>query len=604
MAGTWVSLPDLCTDGFAHAHQECLDWADQGSWACTQWADEGANECSEWADEGHKNCCDWWPCSWACDAWYWVAKWVCKAWYWVAKWVCLAAIWVANWACTFWTWVISWFCLSKANGGALFLLTDGTVLMNECGYAYGTRRWWKLTPDSNGSYAAGSWSRVADSKVARLYFASAVLADGRLLVCGGEYSDATGGQTGDDTARSEIYDPVADTWTDVAPPAGWTMIGDASCALLPDGRFLMGNTLDKLTSIFDPVAGTWSADISKSNGSKEESWVLMPDNTVIAPSCVGHPASGKFIVTTETWQAEGNLAADIVENASKEVGPGFLLPDGRAFFVGATGSTALYTMAQPNTSQGTWTAGPGIPPAGTQTLGSKDGPGCVMVNGHVLFPAAPVNGKRDDYLSPCTFFEFDGTNIVSSTDAPNSDCVTYQGRLLMLPTGEIMWARNNDTAFYAFQSRDQPQDQWRPVITNCPSQVQPGSTIMISGLQFNGLSQTVGYGDDYSAATNYPLVRIRNKATGHVRYCRTSNHTTIDGNGAAVTSMGVATGAAVITTTVDVPSDVQAGDSELFVVANGIPSSPFDVVVSTTATETRGRHPRHPATETQRHRDL
>jgi hypothetical protein len=43
--------------------------------------------------------------------------------------------------------------------------------------------------------------------------------------------------------------------------------------------------------------------------------------------------------------------------------------------------------------------------------------------------------------------------------------------------------------------------------------------------------------------------------------------------------MGVATGAAVITTNVDIPSDIDTGDSVLFVVANGIPSQPFAVSV-------------------------
>ncbi len=37
-----------------------------------------------------------------------------------------------------WTWIFDVFC-SDANGGALFLLTDGSVLMNECAGGYGTR---------------------------------------------------------------------------------------------------------------------------------------------------------------------------------------------------------------------------------------------------------------------------------------------------------------------------------------------------------------------------------------------------------------------------------------------------------------------------------
>jgi hypothetical protein len=43
--------------------------------------------------------------------------------------------------------------------------------------------------------------------------------------------------------------------------------------------------------------------------------------------------------------------------------------------------------------------------------------------------------------------------------------------------------------------------------------------------------------------------------------------------------MGVATGTAVVTTNVVIPQDIEVGDSSLFVVANGIPSQPFDVNV-------------------------
>jgi uncharacterized RmlC-like cupin family protein len=112
-----------------------------------------------------------------------------------------------------------------------------------------------------------------------------------------------------------------------------------------------------------------------------------------------------------------------------------------------------------------------------------------------------------------------------------------------------------------------------------PNVLIPGATINVSGRQFNGMSQAVGYGDDYTAATNYPIVRIRNVQSGRIRYCRTANHTRVDASGNTVTSMGVATGAAIITTQVRLPTDLELGPSELFVVANGIPSQPAEVVV-------------------------
>jgi len=69
------------------------------------------------------------------------------------------------------------------------LMTDGTVLVHE----YGTPNWWRLTPDVNGSYLNGTWSQVASLQhsYGPLYFANAVLPDGRLIVEGGEYNLAS-----------------------------------------------------------------------------------------------------------------------------------------------------------------------------------------------------------------------------------------------------------------------------------------------------------------------------------------------------------------------------------------------------------------------------
>ena len=99
--------------------------------------------------------------------------------------------------------------------------------------------------------------------------------------------------------------------------------------------------------------------------------------------------------------------------------------------------------------------------------------------------------------------------------------------------------------------------------------LQPGSTYRAWGFQFNGLSQAAAFGDELQAAQNYPLVRITNKATHHVFYARTHDHST----------MGVATGYQLVWTNFDVPQQIERGASELAVVANGIASQPVDVWV-------------------------
>ena len=57
--------------------------------------------------------------------------------------------------------------------------------------------------------------------------------------------------------------------------------------------------------------------------------------------------------------------------------------------------------------------------------------------------------------------------------------------------------------------------------------MQPGSTYRVFGFQFNGLSQAQAFADEQEAAQNYPLVRITNKATHHVCYARTHDHSTM-----------------------------------------------------------------------------
>jgi hypothetical protein len=519
-----------------------------------------------------------------CEFFVWVASLVCILFALVTVAACLLVMVVIAVLCVAWAWIEVWFCLSKANGGTALLLTDGTVLIQECHLGLGTRRWWRLYPDESGSYLGGLWSRAAESHVARKYFASAVLADGRVLVAGGEFSDAGGFNTKNETNRCEIYDPVSDTWTEIDSPRSadgkpWSEIGDGACAVLADGTFLFGNARDKQTVIFDPATGGWAAQGDKNHPSSEESWVLLTDGTVLTANCSGHPRSEKFLPPSHAWVAEMDVAVDLVEDASNEIGPAVLLPDGRAFFVGTTGATALYTAPALPTELGTWAPGPNLPVAGTQQQGTKDEPGCLLVSGSVLIGIAPVNNVVDDYLSPTTFFDFDGTNLAAAGDPPDSDHKPYLGRMLLLPTGDVMYAREDDDSFYVYTRYGVPQDAWRPVIQTCSAAIAPGSTIQISGAQFNGLSQAVGYGDDSAAATNYPLVRIRNHASGHVRYCRTFGHTTTDKGGVTVASMGVATGANVIITNVEVPQDIELGDSDVFVVANGIDSLPFAATV-------------------------
>jgi len=65
-----------------------------------------------------------------------------------------------------------------------------------------------------------------------------------------------------------------------------------------------------------------------------------------------------------------------------------------------------------------------------------------------------------------------------------------------------MFCRQNDSSFYAYQSPATPQDSFRRDF-KLPDHAATRQHYPISGLQFNGLSQAVAYGDDSQTATNY-----------------------------------------------------------------------------------------------------
>ena len=448
------------------------------------------------------------------------------------------------------------------GAGTMLLLTDGTVMCQNSD----TNQWWKLTPDNTGSYVNGAWSALANGPNSPLYFASAVLRDGRIFVAGGEYN--AGVST--DLLAAEIYNPVTNAWTSITTPAGWTNIGDAPSCVFPDGRIMIGYIMGGQCAIYDPVANTWTAAANKLNGSSsEETWTLLPDQTILTADCSGHPATQKYVIAANQWVSCGNTPVDLVEASSIEIGPALLLPDGRVFAVGATNHTALYTMP-PNASQpGTWATGPTFPPptAGV-TLGAKDAPGCLMPNGLVLCLAGPVDNVSGDYLSPTYFFEFNpATNTIAAiANPPTNGGPPYVGRLLLLPTGQVLFA-NGSTNIQVYTPAGSPDPVWAPTITSVPSSMVPGGTYTLYGRQITGLSQAVSYGDDGQMATNYPIIRVRNNTSGHVFYCRTSNYST----------MGVNTGTVIENAQFTIPSGAELGACQITVIANGIPSAPANV---------------------------
>jgi hypothetical protein len=125
-----------------------------------------------------------------------------------------------------------------SNGLSMMLLSDGTAMI-QGGSGSPTTTWYQLSPDSSGNYVTGTWSSLGSMNVARRFFTTAALPDGRIFAVGGEYSTPTGF-----TNTAEIFDPTSGsggTWTSVSSvPTPDSSYGDDPIEVLPDGRILAG----------------------------------------------------------------------------------------------------------------------------------------------------------------------------------------------------------------------------------------------------------------------------------------------------------------------------------------------------------------------------
>jgi hypothetical protein len=442
------------------------------------------------------------------------------------------------------------------GAGIGFLLTDGTLMFQ----GGAESDWWKLTPDITGSYLNGTWSKLASLPAGYVpdAFASAVLADGRLIIEGGEYNNGNFALTN----QGAIYDPAANTWTTVVPPTSWHYIGDSPALVLPDGLFVVGNKLTRQLAALNPKTLTWStlSPAGKSDFNAEEGWTLLPDGNILTADVKDAPNSEIYNTSERKWASAGSTIVDLHSpspfgclpygpNGSLcyfppgEIGPAILRPDGTVFATGGTpkggtsGNTSVY-----DTATGAWTPGPSFP----KGEDAGDSFAVLLTSGDVLVESESGNS-----------YVFDGTNLTKGPQTP--------GSLIVLPTGEVLVGGSE-----IYTSTGTYQASWAPTVSSYPTTVVRGSSYTISGTQFNGLSQAASFGDEFQTATNYPLVRITNTGTGHVFYAKTHDHST----------MGVATGSTPVSTHFDVPASMETGTSSLVVVANGIPSTPVSITVN------------------------
>ncbi len=437
----------------------------------------------------------------------------------------------------------TWVKLKNSPPGGLdnpLLLTDGTVM---CGN--GGNKWYKLTPDSSGSYQNGTWTTLASTTYTRLFFSSEVLYTGNVYVAGGEY--------GTGSPWAELYNSQTDSWSVIGQTPGKNNLSDAISSILPNGNLFQGSTGSGCW-IYNVATNTISNAASAKVGQDEAAWVRLPNDNILTidefVSTVEH-----YVPANNAWYSDANTPVALYGYGG-ELGPGFVLPNGKAFYIGASSHTAVYTPGATLIAAGTWVQTADIP----NNLGAVDAPACMMNNGKILCAL----GVNSGFGSATNFYEYDyTTDTFTFVTAPGGGntygSAEFATTMLQLPDGGVFFiGGQGSTNCYIYHPDGSPLAQGQPTISSVIKNADNSYTL--TGVGLAGISAGAAYGDDWQMNTNYPIVKVTDSA-GKVSFGRTYNW-----------SSSTIQNPNPVTTQFTLPTAFPSGNYTLTVIVNGNPS--------------------------------
>jgi hypothetical protein len=421
--------------------------------------------------------------------------------------------------------------------------------------------WLTIFLEIGNSACGASWTTIAPMNTARVYHTATLLADGRVLVAGGQDGVV-------EQASCELFDPVSGTW---APTSSTMNYGRYlhTATLLADGRVLVaggkdinGNPL-ATAELFDPVTATWTITGSMNTNRFDHAATLLPNGKVLvtggrspggvvqASAELYDPASGTWVLTgtmktkryahTLTLLGGGKALAaggngygggsaesyDIVTGIWKSVGTmavngreshtATILPNGQLLVAGGYNGSSLTDSEIYNPASETWTATNGMTDAHyshTSTL-LPDGTVMITAGGY----DAGLNASAEVY-NP-------STGVWSSTTTLNFSRFNHAATLLanggVLVTGG--WGSQGTVVLASVELYNPGFDfnvLLRPRIDTVNSPLGFGDGLSIIGFGFLGSGlKPNDAGQD--SGVNPPLVQVRSLETGQTRLLTVTN---------------------------------------------------------------------------------
>jgi hypothetical protein len=290
--------------------------------------------------------------------------------------------------------------------------------------------------------ATGTFTATGPLAVARGYHTATLLLDGRVLIAGGNPRDWT--FNGPFVAQAELYDPKTGTFS----PTG--MMGTArnlhTATLLADGRVLIagGNDAEAHSvasaELYDPKTGTFSPTGSMSVARGFHTATLLADGRVLIAGGCATGWDGPFVASAELYDPTSGTFTTTGAMADLRVShTATLLADGQVLITGGTadGTTSLASAELFDAKTGKFTA------TGPMTAGRTFHEATLLTDGRVLLTAGDPAGWVYDGPFLDTAEIYDPKTGTFTATGPMLDKLTSHSATL-LADGRVLIAGGYD----------------------------------------------------------------------------------------------------------------------------------------------------------------
>jgi N-acetylneuraminic acid mutarotase len=412
--------------------------------------------------------------------------------------------------------------------------------------------------------AMGTWTNTGAVNTSRSYHQATLLPDGKVLIAGG--------YRGNDASMSsaELYSAVDGTWTKTSPLN--TPRRFYTLTLLPNGKVLAlggwdtSNSVLSSAELYDPIMGIWSMIGSMSTNRYGHTTTLLRNGKVLiaggqSANFFTHSSAELYDPITETWTPTGDMnvrrtshTATLLSNGKVLVAAGFngdylssaelydpatgiwtvtggmttprdvhtatLLQDGRVLVAAGYNDIAgvpsyLSSAELFDPATGTWSV------AGAMNFPREFPTATLLPNGKVLV----AGGFSSNIFTISVTAElFDPLKEVWTTNlAMNTTRIGQTATLL--PNAKVLMAGGGTGIATLYDVGLGFSNSWGPQITSLISPLNLGNSLVITGAQFRGVSESSS-GNFQNSSSDYPLVQLRSIESGQTAFLLATNWST------------------------------------------------------------------------------